>query len=287
MIKPEIRELADPSRRNWDAVGPRPVRAYLWEPAFPTLDPPPLVLLSHGTGGSAQDLAWLAEALTGAGFLVAGVDHHGNNWVDGYLPEGFAFDWERPRDLGFLLGELTRERRLGPVGAAGFSLGGYTAAATVGARIDPERVRAVAEGLVPAPPLPEFPDLIEALRARIPQDQWEPLIQGSAADVSVPQVLAAFLICPAVGELIDESSLPRVTRPVAIRWGGADDICPGPENALRYARHIPRAEAVCVGESVGHYVFVDGTESGEPVRAAVAADAVAFFRAELGAPRPR
>ncbi|MFC8455013.1 alpha/beta hydrolase family protein [Kitasatospora sp. NPDC057223] len=285
------RDFGDTDRRSWSpgsaADAPRPVRAYLWEPSTPAAaDPPPLLLLSHGTGGSARDLAWLAEALAGAGFLVAGVDHHGNNWVDGYLPEGFAFSWERPRDLGFLLEKLRQERAVGPVGAIGFSLGGYTAAATVGARIAPERFRALALGLVPLPPLPEFPDLLEAMNARYAPEQLESVVEQSGADCSVPDVEAAFLICPGIGALIDEGSLAAVARPVSIHWGGADENAPGPENALHYAGYIPGAEAVCVGEEVGHYLFVDGGAEGEPVRRRVAADAVAFFRRHLAHAAP-
>ncbi len=38
----------------------------------------PVVLLSHGTGGTAASLGWLAGRLAAAGFIVLGVDHHGN-----------------------------------------------------------------------------------------------------------------------------------------------------------------------------------------------------------------
>ena len=92
MAEPQIRELTDPKRPRWDTGGHRPVRVYLWEPD----DVPsaraalPLVLLSHGTGGSAVEMFWLAEALASAGNRVAAVDHHGNNYVDGFLLEGFA-----------------------------------------------------------------------------------------------------------------------------------------------------------------------------------------------------
>jgi hypothetical protein len=36
-----------------------------------------------------------------------------------------------------------------------------------------------------------------------------------------------------------------------------------------------------VGEDVGHYLFVDGSESGKSARRRVAADAVTFFRHQL------
>ncbi|MFJ8039172.1 alpha/beta hydrolase family protein [Kitasatospora sp. NPDC096147] len=289
MSDPVIRAYTDPGRPDWspEAVAgtPRPVRAYLWEPAArPVGGPPPVLLMSHGTGGSARDLAWLAEELALAGYLVAGVDHHGNNWVDGYLPEGFAFSWERPRDLGFVLERLREERELGAVGAVGFSLGGYTAAATVGARIAPEHYRAVAERLVPMPPLPEYPDLLDAIDARYRPEEREPIIRASGADRTVPEVAAAFLICPGIGGLVDQASLEAVRRPVAIRWGGADDNSPGPGNALYYAEHIPGAEVACAGEEVGHYLFVDGSASGEPVRRQVARDAVEFFGRTLSGP---
>jgi pimeloyl-ACP methyl ester carboxylesterase len=79
---------------------------------------------SRGTGGSGSDMRWLVEPLVAAGFRVIAVDHHGNNYVDGYEPEGFLFVWERPRDLTFVLDVLANEQPHGPVGAAGFSVGG-------------------------------------------------------------------------------------------------------------------------------------------------------------------
>jgi hypothetical protein len=93
-------------------------------------------------------MAWLCRALVGAGFLAVAVDHHGNSFVDGYLPEGFAFWWERPRDLSFVLDRLGDDR---PAGAAGFPLGGYTAAALVGARVDEGLYRALLAGELPLP----------------------------------------------------------------------------------------------------------------------------------------
>lgn len=39
----------------------------------------PLLLLSHGTGGSADSLDWLGASLAAHGYIVAGVNHPGNN----------------------------------------------------------------------------------------------------------------------------------------------------------------------------------------------------------------
>ena len=283
MAEPEIRELTDPKRSRWDTGGHRPVRVYLWEPdGTPSASvATPLVLLSHGTGGSALEMFWLAQALASAGSRVAAVDHHGNNYLDGFLPEGFTCGWERARDLTFVLDVLAQQRELGPVGVAGYSLGGYTAAALLGARMAVERLIAVLDGTVPMPALPEFPDLRRALAEHLGADGIQSLVQPGGGDFSDGRVEAAFLICPAIGMLLDERSLAEITRPVAIRWAGADDITPASDNALRYAEFIPRAECVCVGPDVAHLDFTD-QPGGSAARKAVSADAVAFFQQQLG-----
>ena len=42
----------------------------------------PLIVLSHGTGGSAQIMGWLARALASHGYIVAAVNHPGNNALE-------------------------------------------------------------------------------------------------------------------------------------------------------------------------------------------------------------
>src|SRR5262249_14368572 len=42
----------------------------------------PLILLSHGTGGTALTLGWLGTALAARGYVVAAVNHPGNNAID-------------------------------------------------------------------------------------------------------------------------------------------------------------------------------------------------------------
>jgi predicted dienelactone hydrolase len=39
----------------------------------------PLIVLSHGTGGSALQLAWLGTVLASHGYITAAVNHPGNN----------------------------------------------------------------------------------------------------------------------------------------------------------------------------------------------------------------
>ncbi|KUH36697.1 MULTISPECIES: alpha/beta hydrolase family protein [Streptomyces] len=226
-------------------------------------------------------MAWLAETLAAAGFLAVSVEHHGNNFVDGYLPQGFAFEWERPRDLSFALDVITAEQALGRVGAAGFSSGGCTSAALTGARIDSGVLRAVLDGRARMPELPEFPGLLEALGTSVPGEQLTQALAEAGQDHGDHRVRAAFLICPAIGEMITAESLECVDRPVEIRWGDADTITPPEENALRYLNLIPAAGGRSVGTDVQHHHFLGGNPEGAETRRRVASEAVEFFRAHL------
>jgi len=92
----------------------------------------PLILLSHGTGGTAEAMAWLGTALAARGYVVAAVNHPGNNARAPYTVPGFTLWWKRAQDLTVVASDLLADDEFGPridprrIGAAGFSLGGYT-----------------------------------------------------------------------------------------------------------------------------------------------------------------
>ncbi|HZY98803.1 MAG TPA: hypothetical protein VFE36_04450, partial [Candidatus Baltobacteraceae bacterium] len=104
----------------------------------------PLIAFSHGTGGSALQMAWFATGLAARGFIVVAVDHPGNS-LDTYTPAGFGLWWLRPGDVSLALSTALADPTLGPaidanrIGAAGFSLGGYTVLELGGARTDLKR----------------------------------------------------------------------------------------------------------------------------------------------------
>lgn len=275
-MTPQTLHLSDSSRRAFDVDAERPVRVHVWRSAMPEA---PLVLLSHGTGGAADDLAWWVAGLHDAGFDVAAVDHHGNNHRDRYLAEGFAWWWERPRDLSFVLDHL--EAR-GPVGACGFSFGGYTAAAVCGARVSANAYRALVTGQIESPPTPEYPGVAEDLATRYDESDAERWVGLAAADLRDPRVRAGFLLCPSVGPLITAESLAAVDVPVAVRWTAADEIAPPAGNGLRYTELIPGADGGTVGApTAGHYGFVRPDQDDPQAKADVVAASAAFFAREL------
>lgn len=107
----------------------------------------PAVLISHGSGGNAANLAWLATALAARGFIVAAPNHPGTTSRDS-LPSETVKIWERPADMSAVLTALLGAPEFGSaidsnrVGLAGFSLGGHTALATAGARVDADKFAA-------------------------------------------------------------------------------------------------------------------------------------------------
>jgi predicted dienelactone hydrolase len=276
----EILMLYDRERPSWAGDGPRPVRTHVWRPAGSD-DLRGTVVVSHGTGGAASQMTWLTEPLATAGYLTIAVDHHGNNFVDGYLAEGFVRWWERPLDFRVVLDELGERESIGTVGAAGFSLGGYTVAALLGARVDAAGYAALFSGEIPAPPPPEYPTLEDELRARLTEADIAAWIAESAVDSSDDRVRAGFLVCPAIGRMLDHESLAAIDRPVEIRSAGADDITATEDNADVYAGAIPGAEIRSVGPAVGHYAFVSDNPEFVEVRERVAREAVAFFEQRL------
>ncbi|MCJ8142457.1 dienelactone hydrolase [Ancylobacter sp. A5.8] len=293
--------LQDETRRDWSGNGPRPLRWAAWYPApadaqvgmmelppqrplflmgvvapdaalAEAAAPFPVVLLSHGTGGSAASLGWLAGALASAGHVVIGVDHHGNTSSERHRAEGFLCWWERPRDLSCALDLLVAREPfagrldLGRVTAAGFSLGGYSVVALLGAitRMDLFRDFATARGFGDGPR--EFPDLARRVA---------PLLEGSAVfrtswerqstscrDARVKAVLA-LAPAPTVRAFTLES-LRAIERPVALAVGDADREAPAHDCAHWLHQHLPNATLERLGTDIGHYVLLaEGTALGK------------------------
>lgn len=279
----EILDLYDDTRRTWRSGGPRPVRTHLWRPAREAAVPPPLIVLSHGSGGAAADLSWLAEALSGEGLMVAAIDHHGNTYPDDILPEGLLFWWERPRDLTVVVDHLQKTENVQAVGVAGYSLGGYTAAAVLGARIDAGKLHRLYAGEPVLPIPPDRPNIAAETAELISEYGREAVETRALADHRDQRFLAGVLLAPAICPILDDASLAAIRRPVLVRWGDHDEVEAPDDNGRRYTRLIPDADGHSVGEDVGHFEFSGWHEPGAPVRAAVLTDVVPFFHTYLGA----
>ncbi|MES2317398.1 MAG: dienelactone hydrolase family protein [Pseudomonadota bacterium] len=102
----------------------------------------PLVLISHGNGGSATAHVDLAMALASAGYIVAAPTHPGDNFQDqrGIGAPNYLQDRTQQvrATLDHLLTTWNGREHVDParIGAFGFSMGGFTVLTAVGATPD-------------------------------------------------------------------------------------------------------------------------------------------------------
>ena len=102
----------------------------------------PLVVQSHGRGGSFVVHHDTAEHLADAGFVVASLDHPGDTTLDKSLFYDLSIYRQRPLDvkrvIDYLIGPSPLATTIDPnrIGIYGFSRGGYTALVAIGA--DPD-----------------------------------------------------------------------------------------------------------------------------------------------------
>jgi predicted dienelactone hydrolase len=225
----------------------------------------PVILFSHGFGGTARMMGWFGTALARRGYVVVAVDHPGNNGLDKMTIAGAILSWDRADDLAAALAAAKADPVIGPrldlgrVGAAGFSAGGYTALVSAGARIDMRRFRAFClahptDGV--CAPQKEFTvTMADADRAIASSPELAAEEARAGADHRVPEVRAAFAIAPAIVQQMTPESLRRIPVPVAIILGDADPVAPPATNGLAAASDIPGAQ-LKVLPGVGHYDFL-------------------------------
>jgi predicted dienelactone hydrolase len=105
-------------------------------------DKMPLVVVSHGRGGSFIGHHDTAETLADAGFIVAAISHPGDTVSDMSRSEDLSVWVERPADIkrliDFMLAASPAASKIDSerIGFFGFSRGGYTGLVLIGANPD-------------------------------------------------------------------------------------------------------------------------------------------------------
>jgi predicted dienelactone hydrolase len=211
----------------------------------------PLVVISHGGGGSFESHYDTALALARAGFAVAAVSHAGDTYDD---QSQVLKLWRRPAQLRRLVSymlekwpnhDLVDGTR---VGAFGFSNGGFTVLVAAGGIPDLSKTGGYCEDH------PEH-DLCQALmRAGInphlgedvPPNAWTP----------DPRVKAVVAAAPAFGFAFAPNGLKNVHVPVQLWRAANDQHQPNPwyEEQVRLA--LPRPPEYHVVPDAGHYDFL-------------------------------
>ena len=221
-----------------------------------------LVVISHGTGGSDLGHRNIALALANAGFIVAALMHPRDNYEDSRGVGRRIVMEGRPRQITATVDALLsipkwRERiDIERIGAFGFSLGGYTVLAVLGARPD---LSNIVDHCVTTPADP-FCDiggnLAESTRRAIELDYQE-----APRDVFDPRFCAASIADPVAVPFSDEALASIKARHIQIWRPEEQNLLLAEAHASRVVQQLntrPQAEATeeIVVPGAQHYSFL-------------------------------
>lgn len=287
-------------------IGPYQLHATRNAAAIPGTKP--LVVISHGHGGSDLGHHDLAVYLASHGFIVATLEHPRDNFRDASGDGHPEVEIGRPiqveATISMLLADPRWKTSIDPqrIGVAGFSNGGYTSLLLVGA----------------VPRFTRFLDYCkahpddsnqcggfgafkaEAARHGQTPEQMLAAMQGEFhrwGDPHDPRVKAAFAMAPQ-SLVFDKAGLASIDRPVFLYYGQDDRVLVPQYNALHIAPLIKTLAGIKMIPKAGHYVFLspcspqltkDAPEicldplgvDRVAVHRQIDADALAFFRKTL------
>lgn len=226
-----------------------PIPIAVWYPAVPGRFP--LIVLSHGSGGSERGHRGWAEHLARHGYVVAAPRH----WGDSYdKPRGRGSDVQligRPLQAQATIDSVLAHPLLRAVadpariGMLGFSAGGYTTLVMAGAR-------------------PDFGRWQQHCRQHAAQDEefcptlvWRLLPRTTRGDWRLPhetRIRAAVVMAPA-GILFDRAGLAGVRIPLRLYGAANDTVTRNPWNVEHVAASLPSPAPVHMVPG-GHFVFL-------------------------------
>lgn len=187
----------------------------------------PLVVLSHGNGGSALTHVDLAMSLASAGYVVMAPTHAGDNFLDPSRQGSPALFSQRARQLratvDFALDGWKDAGSVdaGRIGAFGFSAGGFAVLTLAGGRPDMGLVRDHCRQA------PEF--VCDVLRST-----GSPLVdgpEGAGEFQPDPRLRAAVVAAPGLGFTFANGGLSDVRVPVQVWSGDQDTSVPHASNS--------------------------------------------------------
>ncbi len=206
----------------------------------------PLIVISHGNGGSSTSHVDTAMALARAGFVVAALTHTGDNYRDHSRAIDMA---NRPRQLkllvDYVLNAWPEHGRIDPakIGAFGFSSGGFTVLVAAGGE---PNLAAMAAHCRAHPANYDCQLTAKTPPAPAAKPVW-------IHDVRLKAVVSA---APALGFTFGRSGLAGVVAPVQL-WRAADDhILPNPDYAEAVRENLPTPPDYHVVPNADHYDFL-------------------------------
>ncbi|MEY4564566.1 MAG: hypothetical protein RLZZ618_3843 [Pseudomonadota bacterium] len=210
----------------------------------------PLIVVSHGSGGSSLSHQDTAAALADAGYVVAAVQHPGDNHAD---QRGAVQIMDRPghirRVIDHMLSTWGAQARIDGhrIGIFGFSAGGFTSLVNLGGVPDFEKV---------FPFCRQHPNHFGcALLASRRADVGELDVTQKAPSPD-PRIKAAVIAAPALGFTFTPDGLKHVTVPVQLWRAENDVVLPHPWYAEAVRMALPSPPESHVVPGAGHFDFL-------------------------------
>jgi predicted dienelactone hydrolase len=201
------------------------------------LAPVPLVVISHGATDTRKSFVFIAEHLASHGFAVAALDHPGSDFAHfEALLQGFTDEItdptefsDRPRDISFLLDELTKlnddsNNRLAhridlkKIGIIGHSFGGYTALALAGAQLDFDRLKANCDSTEFILNAANTSMLLQCTALAAPEQ--------FSANLRDERIQAVMAMNPVTSSLFGPTGFSHIAIPSLLVAGSADPLAP-------------------------------------------------------------
>ncbi len=236
----------------------KPLKARIWVPTTKSTIrlSMPLVVISHGTGGSLMGHADTAIELARAGFVVAAVNHTGDNYRDqSYVGRGAGEHLTgRPRHISRLIDYLLKIELehinidANNIGIFGFSAGGFTALVIAGGEPD------LSKGVSHCQENPDSWDCLYLARHGI--DVAEQSVQGITKTqwINDERIKAAVVAAPAVGYAFKPHGLTKVKIPVQLWIAENDKIVEASPELVKDL--LPGNVDVRRVEGAGHFSFL-------------------------------
>lgn len=214
----------------------------------------PLLLLSHGYGGSWRNLNWLAQRMAEQGYIVAAVDHPGTT-THNKKPKDAQQLWQRLQDLRRTLDALLTTPALageidkGRIAAVGHSLGGWTVLELAGGRFAADRFIADCQN---------HPDLSSCTLIHTLGIDRPSAAKRLAEDVRDPRIKAVVSLDLGLARGFTPESLKQISIPVLIMAAQADsDALPARLESGHLAEFIPAAwQRYIRVEGATHFSFM-------------------------------
>ncbi len=227
----------------------------------------PMIVMSHGTGGSFLGHFDTAMALADAGFVVVAMTHTGDNYAD----QSRRLDiMDRPRQVSRVIDHMLSTWKgrdlIDPqrVGMFGHSAGGFTTLANIGG---------IADFAAISPMCRQHPgDFACQLLAK---SESPPLAQAATA-VADARIRAAVVVAPALGFTFSPDGLKNVKVPVQLWRAENDVLLPHPRYAEAVRLALAKAPDYRVVANAGHFDFL------APCSAALASIAPAICVSPVG-----